>query len=98
MVYECHSATPRVDASGPLTTSPFSTTYAIRHEQVFARRVFLAGIPIDDKRVLTLAAKLRYAVFDYTTNRLETAYYRETAVLAVLLEQQAWRDREQLSA
>ena len=65
---------------------------------MFARRVLLAGIPIDDKRVLTLAAKLRDAGLDDTTKRLETAYDRETAVLAVLLEQQAWRGREELSA
>ena len=91
--------------------------------------MFLAGIPIEDKRVLTLAAKLRDAGLkhrdaglDDTAQRLETAYDRETAVLAlsiparddilqvlvdcpeglcelraVLLKQQAWRDREGIS-
>ena len=85
---------------------------------MYARRIVLAGIPIDDKRVLTLAAKLRDAGLDDTAERLETAYDQETDVLAfsiaarddilqvlvdcpeglcelraVLLKQQAWRDR-----
>ncbi len=85
--------------------------------------MFLAGIPIEDKRVLTLAGKLRDAGLDDTAERLETAYDLETKVLAlsiahrddllqvlvdcpedlcelraVLLQQQAWRDREGLSA
>ena len=41
--------------------------------------------PIDDKRVLTLAAKLRDAGLDDTAERLETAYDRETAVLALAI-------------
>ena len=36
----------------------------------------------EDKRVLTLAAKLRDAGLDDTAERLEIAYDRETAVLA----------------
>ena len=39
--------------------------------------MFLAGVPVDDKRVLTLAAKLRDAGLDNTAERLETAYDRE---------------------
>jgi hypothetical protein len=79
-------------------------------------------MPIADKRVLTLAAKLREAGLADTAERLETAYDRETKVLAleirerddilsvlvdcpeelcelraVLLKQQAWRDREGIS-
>ena len=45
--------------------------------------MFLAGVPVDDKRVLTLAAKLRDAGLDDTAERLETAYDRETKVLAL---------------
>jgi hypothetical protein len=81
--------------------------------------MFLAGVPVDDKRVLTLAAKLRDVGLDDTAERLETAYDKEVKVLAleifhrddilqvlvdcpeglcelraVLLKQQAWRDRE----
>jgi hypothetical protein len=52
---------------------------------VYRETVFLAGIPIDDKRVLTLAAKLRDAGLDDTAERLETAYDRETAVLALAI-------------
>ena len=48
-------------------------------------KLFLAGIPVDDKRVLTLAAKLRDAGLDDTAERLETAYDRETAVLALAI-------------
>jgi hypothetical protein len=45
--------------------------------------VFLAGIAIEDKLVLTLAANLPDAGLDETAERLETAYDRETAVLAL---------------
>ena len=46
--------------------------------------MFLAGVPVDDKRVLTLAAKLRDAGLDDTAERLGThAYDRETKVLAL---------------
>jgi hypothetical protein len=41
------------------------------------------GLPIDDKRVLTIAAKLRDDGLDDTAKRLETAYDRETKVLAL---------------
>ena len=50
---------------------------------MYAQYVFLAGIPVDDKRVLTLAAKLRDAGCDDTAERPETAYDRESAVLAL---------------
>ena len=66
-----------------LPPCPFQTLTR-RHEQVYARSMFLAGVPVDDKRVLTLAAKLRDAGLDDTAERLETAYDRETAVLALL--------------
>ena len=45
--------------------------------------MFLAGVPVEDKLVLTLAAKLRDAGLDDTAERLETAYDLETAVLAL---------------
>ena len=45
--------------------------------------MFLAGIPVDDKRVLTLAQKLRDAGLDDTAERLETAYDQETKMLAL---------------
>jgi hypothetical protein len=45
--------------------------------------MFFAGVPVDDKVVLTLASKLRDAGLDETAERLETAYDRETAVLAL---------------
>ena len=45
--------------------------------------MFLAGCPVNDKLVLTIAAKLRDAGIDKTAERLETAYDRETMVLAL---------------
>ena len=47
--------------------------------------MLLAGIPIDDKRVLTLALKLRDAGLIETAERLETAYDQETKVLALTI-------------
>ena len=45
--------------------------------------MFLAGLPVDDKLVLRLAAKLRDAGLAGTAERLENAYDRETRVLAL---------------
>jgi hypothetical protein len=54
-----------------------------RGEPVYARFVFHAGVPVDDKLVLTLAGKLRDAGLDDSAGKLETAYDRETKVLAL---------------
>jgi hypothetical protein len=53
------------------------------YEQVYARVVFLAGIPIDDRHILGLAGRLRGAGLADTAERLENAYGRETRVLAL---------------
>jgi hypothetical protein len=45
--------------------------------------MFLAGVPINDKLVLTIASRLRDAGLSVTAERLETAYDRETMVLAL---------------
>ena len=45
--------------------------------------MFLAGVPVNDKRVLAIAAGLRDAGLDDTAERLETAYDRETKMLAL---------------
>ena len=84
--------------------------------------MILAGIPIDDKLVLTLASRLSDGGLYVTAVRLKTACDLEVKVLAleirerdeilqvlvdcpeglrelraVLLQQQAWRDREGIS-
>jgi hypothetical protein len=50
---------------------------------MYRETVFLAGIPVEDKLVLTIASRLRNAEFEATAERLETAYDRETIVLAL---------------
>ena len=45
--------------------------------------MFLAGVPVDDKLVLTLAAKLSDAGLYETAVRLENAYDLETKVFAL---------------
>src|SRR4051812_2781926 len=55
----------------------------LQHEQVYAPSMFLAGIPVEDKLVLTIASKLGDAGLDSTAERLETAYDRGTMVLAL---------------
>ena len=45
--------------------------------------MFLAGVPVEDKLVLTLAARLNEAGLYETAVRLETAYDLETKVLAL---------------
>jgi hypothetical protein len=45
--------------------------------------MFLAGVPINDKLVLTIASKLRDAGLHATAEGLETAYDRDTMVLAL---------------
>jgi len=44
--------------------------------------MFLAGVPVNDYLVLTIAARLRDAGLDATAERLEAAYDRETMLLA----------------
>ncbi len=48
-------------------------------------RVFVAGIPIPDRLILTLAGRLRDSGFDDASERLEDAYDRETKVLALTI-------------
>ncbi len=48
--------------------------------------MFLAGVPVDDKLVPTIASKLLDVGIDDTAERLETAYDRETAVLALSID------------
>ena len=43
--------------------------------------MFLAGVPVDDKRVLTLAMRLNDAGLYESAVRLENAYDRETQVI-----------------
>ena len=43
--------------------------------------MMLAGIPVSDRLVLTLAAKLRDAGFHDTAVQLENAYDRETKIV-----------------
>jgi hypothetical protein len=45
----------------------------------------LAGIPVRDADVLTLASLLRDTGFDETAERLEVAYDRETKILALTI-------------
>ena len=45
--------------------------------------MFLAGIPVDDRLVLTLAGKLRDAGLDDAAEKLENGYDRETKILAL---------------
>lgn len=45
--------------------------------------MMLAGIPVPDRLVLTLAAQLRDARLDGTAERLENGYDRETKILAL---------------
>ena len=84
--------------------------------------MLLAGVPVEEKLVLTLAAMLSDAGLYETAVRLETGYDLEIKTLAlsvaqrddlltvlvdcpeglcelraVLLQQQAWRDREGIS-
>lgn len=47
--------------------------------------MMLAGTPVDDKLVLTLAGKLRDAALDDTAEKLETAYDREAKILALTI-------------
>jgi hypothetical protein len=54
-----------------------------RHEHVYARPMFLAGIPVDDRLVLVLAGMLRDAGLDTTAEKLENGYDRETKILAL---------------
>ena len=49
--------------------------------------MFLAGIPVEDRLVLTLARRLRDVGLDDTAERLETGYERETVVLALDIPQ-----------
>ena len=45
--------------------------------------MMLAGVPVPDRLILTLAAKLRDAGLDDTAERLENGYDRETKILAL---------------
>jgi len=47
--------------------------------------MFLAGVPVEDKLVLTIAANLRNAGHDITAEWLEGAYDKEVKVLALQL-------------
>jgi hypothetical protein len=47
--------------------------------------VFVAGVPVEDKRVLTLAARLGDAGLDDTAERLQIAYDLVTRVLALTI-------------
>jgi hypothetical protein len=50
---------------------------------VYARTVFLAGLPVEDRLVLTRAGKLRDADLEDTAENLENGYDRETRMLAL---------------
>ena len=76
------ATTPPAKAGVESPACPF-WTLTRRHEQMYARSMFLAGVPVDDKRVLTLAAKLRDAGLDDTAEWLEGAYDKEVKVLAL---------------
>ena len=52
--------------------------------------MMLAGVPVPDRLVLTIASQLRDAGLDATAERLENAYDRETKVIALDI---AERDR-----
>ena len=45
--------------------------------------MWLAGIPVADKAVLSLAASVREAELIHTAERLETAYDREARIVAL---------------
>ena len=45
--------------------------------------MMLAGVPVPDRLVLTLAAQLRDAGLDDTAEKLENGYDRETKILAL---------------
>jgi hypothetical protein len=47
--------------------------------------MMLAGVPLPDQLVLTLAEQLREADFTDTAARLEEAYEREVAVVALTI-------------
>ena len=49
--------------------------------------MMLAGIAVADRYVLELARRLRDAGFPITANRLETAYERQTKLLALTIKE-----------
>ena len=47
----------------------------------------LAGLPVSDRDILELARLAREADFNYLAEKLETAYDRETRVLALTIDE-----------
>src|SRR3954453_7890519 len=67
--------------AGGLQDRPLRTLTQ-RHEQVYARSMFLAGVSLEDKLVLTLAAKLRDAGLDETAERSRPTTGRKVLALS----------------
>ena len=75
------STAGRRGGSSRLTSA--TRTLCRRHEHVYGRCMWLAGIPVADKAVLHLAASLREAELIFTAERLERAYDREARIVAL---------------